>query len=394
MNDLMPPAVRPANPRFSPGPTTKHPGWSLDSLQDAAFGRSHRSDVGKAKLAEVIERSRDLLGLPDGYRLGILPASDTGAFEAALWSLLGPRGVDVLAWDAFGRMWGVDVTLQLGVADSRVISAEFGHLPDLSQVDFSRDVVFAWSGTTSGVAVPDGDWIPEDRRGLTICDATSAAFGMELPWDKLDAVTYSWQKVMGGEAQHGMLALSPRAVERLESHVPSWPMPKIFRLTSGGKLNEGVFRGENINTPSLLCVEDALQSLKWAQSVGGLSALIGRTRANFQAVARWVEKTGWVDFLCVDAAYRSPTACCLKFADPWAVGLSAGGQKALASSMLAALAEKGVAYDMEAYREAPPGLRVWGGATVETADLEALFPWLDWAYAQAKAEFTAEAGED
>ncbi len=359
------PDVRPANPNFSSGPCAKRPGFTLAALSGAMLGRSHRAAQPKARLAEVIERSRTILGMPQDWRLGIVPASDTGAMEMAMWSLLGARGVDVVAFESFGEGWATDAVKQLRLPETRVLSAGYGKLPDLGAVDFDRDVVFPWNGTTSGVRVPNGDWIAGDRQGLTICDATSAAFAMRLDWQKLDVVTWSWQKVLGGEAAHGMLALSPRAVERLLSYKPAWPLPKVFRLTSGGKLIEGVFKGETINTPSMLCVEDALDGLKWAESVGGLAGLITRSEANLAAVARWVERTSWTDFLAEDAATRSCTSICLK-----------------APKEIAAVLEKqGVAYDIASYRDAPPGLRIWGGATVETADIEALLPWLEWAHA-------------
>ena len=383
------PDLRPASPFFSSGPCAKRPGWSTAALTNALVGRSHRSRDGKARLFEVIERSRDLLGLPADWHLGIVPASDTGAVEMALWSLLGKRGVDVLAWESFGAGWVTDVIKQLKLDDARVIEADYGALPDLGQVDFSRDVVFTWNGTTSGVCVPDGAWIAERRAGLTICDATSAAFAVALPWDKLDVVTYSWQKVMGGEAQHGILILGPRAVERLETHTPPWPLPKLFRLTKGGKLIEGIFTGETINTPSMLAVEDALDGLKWAQSIGGGAALMRRVGDNAAAIAAWVEATPWVEFLARDAAIRSPTSVCLRIVDPWFSGLDDERRAAAAKRLAAILEDEGVAYDVGAYRDAPPGLRLWAGATVETADLEALFPWLDWAYAAVKAETAA-----
>ena len=354
------PDVRPGNANFSSGPCAKRPGFTLDALSGAILGRSHRAGAPKARLAEVIERSRTILGMPPDWRLGIVPASDTGAVEMALWSLLGARGVDVLAFESFGEGWATDVAKQLRLSDARVLAAPYGRLPDLAAVDFSRDVVFPWNGTTSGVRVPHGDWIARDRQGLTICDATSAAFAMRLAWDRLDVVTWSWQKVLGGEAAHGMLALSPRAVERLLSYKPAWPLPKIFRLTSGGKLIEGIFKGETINTPSMLCVEDALDGLRWAESVGGLDGLIARSEANLAAIARWAARTDWVDFLAEDAATRSCTSICLKLTVP-----------ELAKPMAALLEKEGVAYDIGAYRDAPAGLRIWGGATVETADIEA-----------------------
>jgi phosphoserine aminotransferase len=380
------PDVRPQNPNFSSGPCAKRPGWSLSALDAALLGRSHRSAPGKARLKDVIERSRSLLGVPDDYRIGIVPASDTGAVEMALWSLLGPRGVDMVSWESFGAGWVTDVVKQLGLADIRELSADYGALPDLSRVDPARDVVFTWNGTTSGVRVPDGDWIADDRAGLTICDATSAVFAMDLPWRKLDVVTYSWQKVMGGEAAHGMLILSPRAVERLESHSPAWPMPKIFRLTKGGKLNEGIFRGETINTPSMLCVEDALDGLIWGREIGGLDALMARSEANLAAIADWVAETDWVDFLASAPETRSCTSVCLNVVDPWFAALPADRQAAATKRIEAMLDQEGVAYDINGYRDAPPGLRLWAGATVETADLAALFPWLDWAYAELKQE--------
>ncbi len=378
------PDVRPANPNFSSGPCAKRPGFTLDALNGALLGRSHRAAAPKARLAEVIERSRAMLGLPSDWRLGIVPASDTGAVEMALWSLLGARGVDVLAFESFSAGWANDVVKQLRLPDARVISAPFGRLPDLGAVDFTRDVVFAWNGTTSGVRVPDGDWIPDGRDGLVICDATSAAFAMALPWDRLDVVTWSWQKVLGGEAAHGMLALSPRAVGRLESYTPPWPLPKIFRLVGNGKLIEGVFAGETINTPSMLCVEDALDGLRWAERIGGLPALIARSEANLAAVATWVARTPWVSFLAEDPATRSCTSICLRFE-----GMSVESQARTAKRMVGLLETEDVAYDIAAYRDAPPGLRIWGGATVETADIEALLPWLDSAFAQVAADNAA-----
>ena len=369
------PRIRPANGCFSSGPCPKRPGWSLQGLADAARGRSHRSSAGKAKLAEVIERSRALLGIPAEYRVGIVPASDTGAVELALWSLLGPRGVDVLAWESFGETWATDIAAELKLHDVRLLEAPYGSLPDLSQASPERDIVFAWNGTTSGVRVADASWITDDRAGLTICDATSAAFAMALPWDKLDVTTWSWQKALGGEAQHGMIAVSPRAVQRLESHRPSWPVPKIFRLTQNGKLSEGIFKGEIINTPSLLAVEDHLDALKWAAGIGGLPALIGRAEANLAAIEAWVARSPWVAFLAGKKAERSCTSVCLRVVDP-----------EVAPRKLAALLEaEQVAFDIDAYRHAPPGLRIWAGATVETDDLLALFPWLEWARARAAA---------
>ena len=381
MADATPPDVRPANPNFSSGPCSKRPGFSLEALSGAILGRSHRAAAPKARLAEVIERSRAILGMPDDWRLGIVPASDTGAVEMALWSMLGPRPVDVLAFESFSQGWATDVTRQLQLPGARVLTAPYGRLPDLGAVDFSHDVVFAWNGTTSGVRVPNGDWIAADRAGLTICDATSAAFAMELAWDRLDVVTWSWQKVLGGEAAHGMLALSPRAVERLLGYQPPRPLPKIFRLTSGGKLIEGIFRGETINTPSMLVVEDALDGLRWAESIGGLPALIARCEANLAAVARWVERSDWAGFLAEDPQTRSCTSICLKIAAPWFVALAPEAQAAAAKQLASLLEKQTVAYDIAAYRDAPPGLRIWGGATIERRDIEALLPWLDWAHA-------------
>ena len=386
----MKPSVRPRNPNFASGPCAKHPGWSLDNLKGACVGRYHRSTDGKKKLADVIALSRRILGLPDDYRIGIVPASDTGAFEMAMWSLLGARGVDVLAWESFGHGWAADIVEQLRLDDVRVLAADYGKLPDLAKTDPGRDIVFTWNGTTSGVRVPDGAWISADRAGLTLCDATSAVFAMDLPWDKLDVATYSWQKVMGGEAQHGMLILSPRAVERLLSHTPPWPLPKIFRLRQDGRLIEGIFSGQTINTPSMLSVEDALDALEWAQGIGGLDALIGRSEANLAAVTDWVGRTDWVDFLAEDPAVRSSTSVCLKIVAPWFTALGAEAQAAVAKRIAALLEEEGAAYDIDAYRDAPPGLRIWAGGTVERSDLEALFPWLDWAFAAVRQEFAAK----
>ena len=374
-----------AMPRFSSGPCAKRPGWSLRALEDALVGRSHRASDAKARLVQVIDLSRELLGLPADWRLGIVPASDTGAFEMAMWSLLGARGVDVLAWESFGKGWVGDIVSQLKLDDVRKLEADYGALPDLSQVLPERDVVFTWNGTTSGVRVPNGDWISDDREGLVLCDATSAVFAMDLPWDKLDVVTWSWQKVLGGEGQHGMLALSPRAVVRLQTYTPVWPLPKIFRLTKGGKLMEGIFKGETINTPSMLCVEDVLDALRWAKSLGGSAALVARSERNLARIAAWVAKTDWVEFLAADPAVRSPTSVCLKIVDPWFSGLDETAQRAFAKSIAAVLAREGVAFDIAAYRDAPPGLRIWAGATIETDDIDALLPWLDWAFAEARA---------
>jgi len=380
----MKPTSRPRTPFFSSGPCAKRPGWSLAALEKAVLGRSHRSKEGRARLAEVIERSRRILKMPADYKLGIVPASDTGAVEMALWSLLGPRGVDIFAWEAFGKTWVGDVVQQLRLKDVRTFEADYGALPDLKQAGRDRDIIFTWNGTTSGVRVPNGAWIPADREGLSICDATSAAFAMPLPWDKLDVVTWSWQKVLGGEAAHGMIALSPRAVARLESHKPSWPLPKIFQLTKGGKLIDGIFKGDTINTPSMLAAEDAIDGLRWAESIGGLDALIARSNANLIAIAAWVDKTPWVDFLARDAATRSSTSVCLKLTDPAFAKLDNAAALKLIDKLAGLLEAEGVAYDIASYRDAPPGLRIWAGATVERADLEALFPWLEWAYGEIK----------
>jgi phosphoserine aminotransferase len=387
------PDLRPANPHFSSGPCAKRPGWSVAALAGALLGRSHRAKDPKARLAEVIERSRRLLGLPADWRLGIVPASDTGAVELALWSLLGARPVDVLAFENFSATWAADIVRQLKLADARVLSAPYGRLPDLAAVDFSHDVVLAWNGTTAGVRFPDGNWIPAGHDGLVIADATSAAYAMALPWEKLDVVTWSWQKALGGEAAHGMLALSPRAVERLLTYRPAWPLPKIFRLTSGGKLNEGIFRGETINTPSMLCVEDALDGLRWAESIGGLTALIARSEASLAAIAAWVARSDWAGFLAEEPATRSCTSVCLKVTAPWFAALDAAGQTVAVKRLAALLEGEGVAYDIAGHRDAPPGLRIWAGATVEPDDIRALLPWLDWAFARIAAAAAAGSGE-
>ena len=385
------PDTRPANPLFSSGPCAKRPGWSLDALASASIGRSHRAKEPKAKLKRVIEDSRAILGIPADYYIGIVPASDTGAFEMAMWSMLGARGIDLLAWESFGQGWVNDVVKQLKLDDIRQLDAPYGALPDLGAVDFGRDVVFTWNGTTSGVRVPDGDWIAADRAGLTLCDATSAAFAMDLPWDKLDVVTWSWQKVLGGEAQHGMLVLSPRAAERLESYTPPWPMPKIFRLTKAGKLDKSIFEGSTINTPSMLCVEDHLDALDWSREIGGLSALIARSDANFNVIGDWIAASDWAAFLADEPATRSTTSVCLKIVDPWFEAMSGGDQAAVSKAVASLLEKEGVAYDIGAYRDAPPGLRIWAGATVEAGDLTALMPWLDWAYQSVKNERVAAA---
>ena len=380
-----PPGVRPVIPHFSSGPCAKRPGWSLQALTDAVLGRSHRSKIGKAKLKRAIDLTREVLEAPADYRIGIVPASDTGAVEMALWSLLGSRPVTMLAWESFGEGWVSDVQKELKLKDVTVLKAPYGQLPDLAKVDSNSDVVFTWNGTTSGVRVPNADWIKADRQGLTICDATSAAFAQKLDWSKLDVVTFSWQKALGGEAAHGMIVLSPRAVARLESYTPPWPLPKIFRMTKGGKLNEEIFEGATINTPSMLCVEDYLDTLNWAKSVGGLKALIGRADANAGAIADWVARTPWIEFLASDPAIRSNTSVCLKVVDPAVLKLPADAQAKFVKGIAAALEKEGIAYDIDAYRDAPSGLRIWCGATVERADVEALTVWLDWAYAEAKA---------
>jgi len=381
----MKPGVRPVVPHFSSGPCAKRPGWSLQALTDASLGRSHRAKIGKAKLKRAIDLTREVLEVPADYRIGIVPASDTGAVEMALWSLLGARPVTMLTWESFGEGWVTDVEKQLKLKDVTVLKAPYGELPDLAKVDFDSDVVFTWNGTTSGVRVPNGDWIAADRKGLAICDATSAAFAQPLDWPKLDVVTFSWQKALGGEGAHGMLILSPRAVERLETYKPAWPLPKIFRMTKGGKLNEGIFQGETINTPSMLCVEDYLDTLNWAKSIGGLKALIARADANTKVLADWAAKTPWVDFLATSAAIRSNTSVCLKVVDPAITSLSDDAQAAFAKTLAAMVEKEGAGLDIGSYRDAPAGLRIWCGATVETHDVEALTPWLDWAFTEAKA---------
>ncbi|MBX3521405.1 MAG: phosphoserine transaminase [Xanthobacteraceae bacterium] len=379
------PAARPRVNQFSSGPCAKRPGWNLQNLEKALVGRSHRSKPGKARLKYAIELTREVLGVPADYKIGIVPASDTGAVEMALWSLLGARGVEVLTWESFGEGWATDVVKQLKLKDAKITKASYGELPDLAKVDFKNDVIFTWNGTTSGVRVPNADWIPANREGLTICDATSAAFAQNLDFSKLDVVTYSWQKVLGGEAAHGMLILSPRAVERLESYTPAWPMPKIFRMTKGGKLIGGIFEGETINTPSMLCVEDYVDALEWAKSVGSLKGLQARADKNFAVLANWVAKTPWVAFLAKKEAERSNTSVCFEVVDPAIKALPADAQNAFAKSLASLLEKENVALDIGHYRDAPPGLRIWTGATIEASDLEALTPWLDWAFAQAKA---------
>ncbi len=386
------PAARPARAHFSSGPCAKRPGYSLQNLDTTTLGRSHRAKIGKARLKRAIDLTAEVLGVPKDYKVGIVPASDTGAVEMALWSLLGARPVDMVAWESFGEGWVTDVVKQLKLADARVIKSAYGELPDLAQVDTkNRDVVFTWNGTTSGVRVANADWIAADREGLTICDATSAAFAQDLDWAKLDVVTFSWQKALGGEAAHGVLILSPRAVERLETWKPAWPLPKIFRLTSGGKLINGIFEGETINTPSMLCVEDYIDALDWAKSIGGLAALIARADANTKILADWMKKAGWADFLAVDAKTRSNTSVCLKIVDPDVVAKGPDAVAAVAKGIVAALEKENVAYDIGAYRDAPPGLRIWCGATVETSDVAALTGWLDWAFAAEKAKLAQAA---
>jgi phosphoserine aminotransferase len=379
------PGVRPVVPHFSSGPCAKRPGWSLQALTDAALGRSHRAKVGKAKLKRAIDLTREVLEVPADYRIGIVPASDTGAVEMALWSLLGPKPVTMIAWESFGEGWVSDVVKELKLKDATVLKAGYGELPDLSKVDQNSDFVFTWNGTTSGVRVPNGDWIKSDREGLAICDATSAAFAQKLDWQKLDVVTFSWQKALGGEAAHGMLILSPRAVARLESHKPAWPLPKIFRMTKGGKINEGIFEGETINTPSMLALEDYLDTLNWAKSIGGLNALVARADANTKAIADWVAKTPWIDFLAKVPETRSNTSVCLKVTDPEVTALPDDAQAAFAKSLVAAIEKEGAGYDLGHYRDAPAGLRIWCGATVEASDVEALTHWIDWAFAKTKA---------
>jgi len=379
------PVNRPSNPDFSSGPCAKRPGWSLDALKNAALGRSHRAKIGKQKLKQAIDLTREVLEVPADYLIGIVPGSDTGAMEMALWSLLGQRGVDVLAWESFGLGWVTDVVKQLKLPDVRTLKADYGKLPDLSAVDFKRDVVFTWNGTTSGVRVPNGDWIPANREGLAICDATSGAFAQVLPFDKLDVVTFSWQKALGGEAAHGMIVLSPRAVARLESYTPPWPMPKLFRMTKGGKIIEGIFVGETINTPSMLCVEDYIDTLQWAKSVGGLKALKARADANFKVLSDFAAKTPWIDFFAADPATRSNTSICLKVVDPDVLRLDLAGQEAFVRAIASRLDKEGVAYDIAFHRDAPPHFRIWGGATIEAADVAALTAWLEWGFATEKA---------
>lgn len=388
MTDLKEPAVRPLNAHFSSGPCAKRPGYSLENLESAVLGRSHRSGVGKARLKLAIDKTKQILGIPDDYLVGIMPASDTGAFEAVMWSLLGERGVDVLAWESFGKGWVTDITKQLKLDDVRVFDADYGELPDLDNVDFARDVVFTWNGTTSGVCVPNGDWIASDREGLTLVDATSAVFAQEIPWDKIDVLTYSWQKVMGGEGQHGMLVLSPRAVARLEAYTPPWPLPKIFRLTKGGALIKGIFEGATINTPSMLALEDYVDGLSWAESIGGLAALQARANANAKVLNDWMDRTAWVANLAVRPDIASNTSVCMQIVDPDVAALDPDAQAAFAKKIGKLLESQAVAFDIGSYRDAPAGLRIWAGATIEASDLEVLTPWLDWAFATAKSELS------
>lgn len=386
------PARKPANPCFSSGPCAKRPGWTLAALEKAMVGRSHRAGPLKAQLAEIIEKHRTILGIPAEYRIGIVPASDTGAVEMALWSLLGPRGVDALAWESFGKEWVKDIKSELKIKDLRVFDAAYGELPDFSQVDCDRDVVFVWNGTTSGARVPDGtSWLRADRKGLTICDATSAVFAYDLPWERLDVVTWSWQKVLGSEAAHGMIVLSPRAVERLQSYTPAWPMPKLFRMTKGGKIVEGLFKGETINTPSMIAAADCLDALEWVERIGGLKETMRRSAANYAALDTWAAQSQWADFLVADPTARSRTSVCLKIIDPWFAALADEAKEPFVKTMTKSLEKEGAAYDIAGYRDAPPGLRIWCGATVETADVQALTAWLDWAYESTKAEESRKA---
>jgi phosphoserine aminotransferase len=387
MTEELRPEIRTNSPLFSSGPCAKHPGWSLENLKNASLGRSHRSAEGKARLKAVIDQHRSILDIPDDYRIGIVPGSDTGAVEMALWSLLGARPVNMLAWESFGAGWATDVVKQLKLQNAEVTTAEYGDIPDLSAIDWKKDVVFTWNGTTSGVCAPNGDWIDNDREGLAICDATSAVFAMELPWNKLDVVTWSWQKVLGGEAAHGMLVLSPRAVERLENYTPSWPLPKIFRMTKGGKLIDGIFVGETINTPSMLAVEDVLDALSWAESIGGGKGMIARANANAKVIEDWIATSDWADYVALDPACRSTTSVCLKITAEWFVNLPEDEQPKAAKKLVSILAEEGIALDIGSHRDAPAGLRIWAGSTIESSDLEALMPWLDWAHAALKTTY-------
>ena len=391
MSSVQRPATKPANPCFSSGPCAKRPGWSVDALKGTPVGRSHRASVGLKKIQEVIEKSKAILGMPKDYKLAMVPGSDTGAVEMAMWTMLGARPVDVLGWEVFGKTWVTDVVKQLKIKDARTFEAPFGSIPDLSKVDTNNDVVFTWNGTTSGVRVPNGDWIKSDRQGLTICDATSAVFAMDLPWDKLDVVTWSWQKVLGGEAAHGMLALSPRAVARLESYKPAWPLPKVFRLTKDGKLNEEPFEGKTINTPSMLAVEDCLDALKWAENIGGLQALIKRSNANLKAVEEWVAKTDWAEFLPERADIRSNTSICFKVVDPWFTAKDKEVQLKIVKETEKMLDKEGIAYEVANHRDAPASYRIWGGATVETSDIKSCLEWINWAFNSVKSQEQAKA---
>ena len=386
MTTLAKPAMRPARPEFSSGPCAKRPGWTLENLQNAVLGRSHRSKIGKARLQDAIERTRDVLQVPADYLIGIVPASDTGAMEMAMWSMLGPKPIQMIAFESFGKDWVTDVVKQLKLPNTEVLDAPYGQLPDLTKVRKDADVIFTWNGTTSGVCVPNADFISDDREGIVICDATSAAFAQPLDFAKLDVVTFSWQKALGGEAAHGVLILSPRAVARLESYTPAWPLPKIFRMTKGGKVALDIFEGATINTPSMLCVEDYLDALKWATSVGGLQGMARRSNANLAALERWVAKTPWVEFLAEDKAIRSNTSVCLKVVDARVTSLDDKAQADFAKKLAGALEKEGVALDVGGYRDAPPGLRIWCGATVESSDVEALTPWLDWAFGAVVAD--------
>ena len=378
----MKPSIKPNSPYFSSGPCSKRPNWSLSALSNALVGRSHRAKNAKERIQTVIEQSKSILNLPKDYVCGIVPASDTGAIEMAMWSLLGAKGVDVLAWESFGSTWVGDIFNELKLENTRKFIADYGKLPDLNAVDFKNDVVFTFNGTTSGVRLKNLEWIPDDREGLSICDATSAVFAMSMDYSKLDVITWSWQKVMGGEAAHGMIALSPRAIERLESYTPPWPMPKIFKLAKNKKLISGIFSGASINTVSMLCVEDALDGLKWAESIGGLDALIQRSNSNLEAIANWVDQTDWIDFLAEDPDTRSNTSICLKIVAPWYLSLDPDQQAAKAKKLVQLLDQEGVAYDIGSYRDAPPGIRIWGGATVETDSIQALIPWIEWAFSE------------
>ena len=378
----MKPSIKPNSPYFSSGPCSKRPNWSLSALSNALVGRSHRAKNAKERIQTVIEQSKSILNLPKDYVCGIVPASDTGAIEMAMWSLLGAKGVDVLAWESFGSTWVGDIFNELKLENTRKFIADYGKLPDLNAVDFKNDVVFTFNGTTSGVRLKNLEWIPDDREGLSICDATSAVFAMSMDYSKLDVITWSWQKVMGGEAAHGMIVLSPRAIERLESYTPPWPMPKIFKLAKNKKLISGIFSGASINTVSMLCVEDALDGLKWAESIGGLDALIQRSNSNLEAIANWVDQTDWIDFLAEDPDTRSNTSICLKIVAPWYLSLDPDQQAAKAKKLVQLLDQEGVAYDIGSYRDAPPGIRIWGGATVETDSIQALIPWIEWAFSE------------